>query len=1001
MPNTNFRAVLFVSTALTAAGLTSAAFAQAAAAPAAPANSNQLEEVVVTATRQTSTVNKVALSVSAVTQKNLDQQGIRSVQDLSTQVPGFTYRVSGGDNNPNLTLRGIGGNAIAGTSGSAPTTGVYIDDQPLMKRNLNGLETGSGSPTPLLYDLDRIEVLRGPQGTLYGGSSEGGTLRFIMPTPSLSTYSGSARLGVSTMAGGGMGNEEGLALGGPIVQDKLGFRIAGFRQDTPGWVDEFSEFDGHQFAKDVNWGNDYSMRAALLWQVTPDFKATLSVFNQMDYLNDSPTVTTQSPAITVPTVTVCLASGTPGGCPNPVPGGALTLANGTGVNGVSFSFPAAVIPGYTTPAQTWLGNGNGTTAGRYLSATNVQYINSPRRTIFTTPSITLDYNWNDKLEFKSITAYMDDRTSGDTFSFSGVRPLPLGVPSQAITKQPQLYTVNNTKLTNNPVQCPSGPGLIVPILTANCAVAPAYQQITTVPGGVGGTVVPGPADSFGYYFFNNRRGQTTQEFRVQTIDPSWRVQFVVGGFIEHEHNHANVGSSWNEPQLTYQTLGVPEQWLQGIGAAPVLQVPTNPALDVSTRNIDVTEDEQSVFADVTFAVIPDKFKIEAGVRAVNYNQLYTQQYGGTVASAPAGFYGTANGISPVVNAAGAVTQGTGQVNPALGIITDPTNVTTAFPVNYGACPQHISQAATTAQQLPYAQAGCPYQYTYNQLHETPVTPKVGASYQLTASDLLYVTYAEGYRPGGVNPFVPPIMCQADLAAQGLTQSPGIYQRDYVKSTELGGKFRLFNGQAQVNAAAFHIEWDNVQLVESLPLCAFSYIANAATATSDGGEIQATARFHGFTFNGNLAYDNAIYSQTALGPPRTDGKPRVVLVNKGDNLGVPDWTANVGLQYDTQVMNFPVYGRLDFAYTGKYMRQTSAGTVAYNATVTPNYINGNETHIWNGRVGMYYKDLEIAGYVKNIFDSREWINLSEGTTQYGFTGNTVVPRVIGVQMNYRF
>ena len=991
MPNTNLRAILFVSTALTAAGL-------APAAPAAPeANKNQLEEVVVTATRQTSTVNKVALSVSAVTQKSLDQQGIRSVQDLSNQVPGFTFRVSGNENNPNLTLRGIGGNAIAGTSGSAPTTGVYIDDQPLMKRNLNGLQTGSGSPTPLLYDLDRIEVLRGPQGTLYGGSSEGGTLRFIMPTPSLTTYSGTARLGWSTMSGGGMGNEEGLALGGPIIQDKLGFRIAGFRQDTPGWVDKFSVYDGHQFASNVNWGTDYSLRGALLWQVTPSFKATVSVFHQMDYANDTPTVNTQSPAITVPTTTICLASGTVSGCPNQR---GVVQPNGAGVNGVSFSFPAAVIPGYTTPAQTWLGNGNGTVTGRYLSATNVQYVNSPRRTILTTPSITLDYNWNDKLEFKSITAYVDDRTSGNNFSFSGVRPLPLGVPSQAITKQPQLYTVANTP----GVTCPSGPGLNVPILTTNCAVAPAYQLITTVPGGVGGAVIPGPADSFGYYFYNNRRGQTTQEFRIQTIDPSWRLQFVLGGFIEHEHNHANVGSSWNEPQLTYQVLGIPEQWLQGIGAAPVLQVPTNPPLDVSTRNIDVTEDEQSIFVDATFAVIPDKFKIEAGVRAVNYDQLYTQQYGGTVASAPAGWYGTANGISPTVNAAGAVIvptglTATGAANPA-GVITNP-NATSAFPINYAACPQHIKDAATTAQQAVYAQAGCPYQYTYNKLHETPVTPKVGASYQLTTSDLVYVTYAEGYRPGGVNPFVPPIMCQADLAAQGLTQSPGIYQHDFVKSTEVGGKFRLFNGQAQINAAAFHIEWDNVQFVESLPTCAFSYIANAATATSDGGEIQATARFHGFTFNGNLAYDRAVYSKTALGPPRSDGKPRVILVNKGDNLGVPDWTANAGLQYDSRIMDLPVYARMDFAYTGKYMRQTSAGTVAFNPTVTPNYINGNDTHIWNARVGLYYKDLEIAGYVKNLFDSREWINLLEGTTQYGFTGNTVVPRLIGVQLNYRF
>jgi outer membrane cobalamin receptor len=119
------RAGLLVSTALATSLLASGAFAQAK--PTAQ-QSNTIEEVVVTATRQTSTVNKVALSVSAVTQKNLDQQGIRSVQDLASQVPGFTFKTSGNDQNPNLTLRGIGGNAIQGTSGGAPTTGLYLDD---------------------------------------------------------------------------------------------------------------------------------------------------------------------------------------------------------------------------------------------------------------------------------------------------------------------------------------------------------------------------------------------------------------------------------------------------------------------------------------------------------------------------------------------------------------------------------------------------------------------------------------------------------------------------------------------------------------------------------------------------------------------------------------------------------------------------------------------------------------------------------------------------------
>jgi outer membrane receptor protein involved in Fe transport len=426
-----------------------------------------------------------------------------------------------------------------------------------------------------------------------------------------------------------------------------------------------------------------------------------------------------------------------------------------------------------------------------------------------------------------------------------------------------------------------------------------------------------------------------------------------------------------------------------------LQVPGNAANDVSTRNIGILEDEQSVFGDFTFAVT-DKFKITAGVRAVNYNQTFYQQYGGTVASAPVGFVGSTS--------SGEMAHFTGN-DPRTGAPTYSTNGTetnpnslAAFAVNYSACPQHINAASTTvAAQTASGAAGCPYQYTYTKLTENPITPKVGASYQLTSSDLLYVTYSEGYRPGGINPFVPPVMCAQDLASLGLAQSPATYQQDSVKSTEVGGKFRLFNGQAQINAAAFHIVWDNVQFVESLPTCAFSYTTNAATAASDGGELQFTGRSHGFTLNANVAYDNARYTLNTYSP----GASHKLLVNAGDNLGVPDWTANVGLQYDTRIVDFPAYARVDYSYTGKYSRGTGPGTNSYNATIAPNFINGNETHLMNARVGVYYKDLEIAGYVTNLFDSQEWLNKGEGLNSYNFGGIKETPRVIGMQMNYRF
>ncbi len=941
------KTALLLTTALGAAGFAGAAFAQA------KPNANALEEVVVTATRQNSTVNKVALSVSAVTQKSLDQQGIRSVQDLSNQVPGFTFRTSGADNNPQLTIRGIGGNAIGGTSGSAATTGVYIDDVSMQKRNVNSLETGSGSPVPLLYDLDRVEVLRGPQGTLYGGSSEGGTLRFITPQPSLTTYSGTARIGVNQVNNGGMGNEEGFALGGPLVKDKLGFRFSGFRQDRGGWTNGYSEYDGHQFASQENKGNDYSLRAALTWQINPDFKANLSVMNQMNYDQDTSVVRTTSPAVSI----------------------ALRTFNNTGtINGVKFSFPATVFGGYTIPAQTWFANNNGnSTSGLYLTPTDVQYQPSPRRTIFTTPSLTLDYNWRDKINFKSISAYTSDMTGGWTFGGGG-----------------GLRTSNMPSLTNQP--CPTGPGASVPILTNgpnSCTIAAQFLQLAPnfQPMGVGqqNLQVPGPANVFGRFMFNNRRGQVTQEFRVSTIDPSQRLQFVAGLFIEHENNHVNNGSNWNENIINGAVRGTNEAYYAGGEAqVPVQQKPFNNVIDVATRNINITEDEQSLFGEASFAVT-SKLKIVAGVRVTNYQQIYQQIYGGSVAGTPTATDATGKPISFVGSS------DTGAIETSITSLTP-------FPTNFGACPVNIKDGFDNSAK--YAIAGCPYQYDYVVLKEHPVTPKIGATYNLTASDLLYVTYSEGQRPGGVNPPIPPVQCSQDLANLG-GKPPLTYQHDQVKSTELGGKFRLFDGQMQLNASAFHIAWNNVQFVVPFVFCSITFVANAAQATSDGAEIQASGRMWGFTLNGNIGYDKAQYASNVLGPANPTTGARALLALKGDNLGVPDWTANVGLQYDWHTFDMPTYLRMDYSYTGKYARITGPGTNSFVAAVAPNYVNGNETHLLNGRAGIYWKDMEVAIYAKNIGNSKEWINLTQGTGNYYQTGTTFQPRLIGMQVNYRF
>src|SRR5690606_19293156 len=96
----------------------------------------------------------------------------------------------------------------------------------------------AGSVFPAIFDLERVEVLRGPQGTLFGAGSEGGTVRFIQPKPSLTDYSGYARVEGSLTPHADGSFEGGLAFGGPIVEDKLGFRVSAFYRRDGGWVDK-------------------------------------------------------------------------------------------------------------------------------------------------------------------------------------------------------------------------------------------------------------------------------------------------------------------------------------------------------------------------------------------------------------------------------------------------------------------------------------------------------------------------------------------------------------------------------------------------------------------------------------------------------------------------------------------------------------------------------------------------------------------------------------------
>ncbi len=203
----------------------------AAATPPPSPRANGVEEVVVTAEKRSSTVQSAPLSITALSGAQLKAQGITTVAQVAEQTPGISLRTSG-PGQTELEMRGM-----SSSGGSSPTVGFYLDETPLSPpaASLNGKVVID----PDLFDLNRVEVLRGPQGTLYGAGSMGGTIRVITNQPDLTRYAGDIDMTLSGTVGGGANPTGKIMANFPIVTDKLALRIVGTEGYTSGWDDRF------------------------------------------------------------------------------------------------------------------------------------------------------------------------------------------------------------------------------------------------------------------------------------------------------------------------------------------------------------------------------------------------------------------------------------------------------------------------------------------------------------------------------------------------------------------------------------------------------------------------------------------------------------------------------------------------------------------------------------------------------------------------------------------
>lgn len=255
-----------------------AAVSAAVTAPgsAAAQEAAGLEEIIVTATKRQERLQDVAVSISAFGNEEITRRGLQQLDDYARFVPGLSFgtREPGGTS---IVFRGVAAQGVQ--YGAVSSAGLYLDEQPITIAGLN--------PDPRLVDIERLEALRGPQGTLYGASSQSGTLRIITNKPDPSGFDAWVDASAAAVDEGDTGYDLSGMVNVPLVADRLALRLVAFSAEEAGYIDNVlapsqgGTFDNAAYvADDVN-ATDYAGgRAALRWRINDDWTADLGVIFQ-------------------------------------------------------------------------------------------------------------------------------------------------------------------------------------------------------------------------------------------------------------------------------------------------------------------------------------------------------------------------------------------------------------------------------------------------------------------------------------------------------------------------------------------------------------------------------------------------------------------------------------------------------------------------------------------------------------------------------------------------
>jgi outer membrane receptor protein involved in Fe transport len=860
---------------VTAAVLTALYGARAAAAPApapAPNDDSALQEVVVTASRRAVSAQDLPISITAVSGEMLAQAGIQDMAGLAHSMAGVNYTDRGpfgGVNGSTLIMRGLNSESLAFQEGLAtsvvPPVATYVDDTALFF-NMR------------LQDLDRVEVLRGPQGTLYGSGSLGGTIRFVLNAPDPSGFDAKAEAGLSKTAHTHTTNEDINGMINLPLSETLALRINAGASDDAGFINQTNLYvlDSSgvpELSQPTTPGNPVGLqiapktysqdgvnsyqyrngRVALLWKPSEDFKAQLSYLYQRSTANGFPYIATGPLAFTQP---IAAAN-------QFLPNGTQTPASSPPV---LLSLAPATVPAGTDRLTAASNSLEGTADDVNVVALNLDY--NMGFATFTSSSSWAHHN---------NTTHDDLTAEYANFNF-----------------YQNLYGQNPRNLINALDQDDDK----------------IYAQEFRLASKTGGTF-----DWIAGLFYKDEKTYIQEHEYYPGYNAFYNACTASGLYAPTDYGGINAS-----------TCGAGEQ-----PPGTVIDGITNPLDQAYIGDIETSFKDMAAFGELTWHLTSD-WSLTGGTRVFKQTVSQSQQTG--LLFDGAGFV-SGNSLSD-------------QWRKALW--------------------------------------------------------KVNTSYQLDKSNLVYATWSQGFRRGGVNALPPDQPVPARQGTVGTTCPAGgpnaglyclgpsllTYQPDKADNYEVGIKGVVEN-RVSYSAAIYDIQWHNVQEGTSLTPLSLPSAANVGDAYSRGVELETTVSLTrhlavrlGYTYDETkLTSFDFVFSQNVTVPLPPPGGPLP---------GTPKSSAALSLEYAHQPF---AGGELLYAIDSHYQSKLLS-SISETAPIVPGYT------MLDGRITFTRSHWLATAYVDNITNTLG-INAITDPTFWGNRTQEVIsrPRTFGMTIGYSF